>query len=301
MLSERSKDHVSCEAQRNVTLAPFTRFGIGGEAEFYVEPTDQAQLQQILRACRGQQITPIGLGSNILVPDAGVDGLVIRLKGEFCNIRRSGNGIIAGGGATNRKIVQLATASGLSGLEFLVGIPGSIGGSIAMNAGCFGGCIQDVLREVTIATREGRLRRIAAADLEMSYRHTALPSGSVVIGCELQGRPAPSAEIEAKIRSILDEKSQQQPVSGRTCGSTFKNPGPNIHARVLIEQSGCAGLRLGRAQVSNKNANFLFNAGGASAAEMIELIRHVQSRVHRKFSIKLEPELRIIPGNAGEI
>lgn len=274
-------------------LAPFTRFGVGGRAALFAKPASIAELADILDRVEGERIVPIGLGSNLLVRDGGLRGLAVRLTGEFRRVGHNEGLILAGGGASNRAVVDLAQQHGLGGLEFLSGIPGTIGGSVRMNAGCFGREVGDILVWARVMLPTGQLHRLVPADLRFGYREAHLPEGAIVVDCALATRPERPEAIAATLAAIARDKTAYQPVAGRTCGSTFRNPAGQ-HARHLIAGAGCAGLRVGGAQVSTQNPNFLFNRGDASASDIEALIDRVQTAVLERYGIALTLELHIV-------
>lgn len=279
--------------QANAPLGPTTWFRVGGPAEWLVRPADLDDLLLLLRdAPPALPVTVIGAASNLIVRDGGVRGIVLRLGGGFARITRDGEALIAGAGALDATVAERAAAEGLAGLEFLCGIPGTIGGAVAMNAGAYGSEIKDVLDWAEVATPSGLLR-LSAADLGFAYRHAVLPPGGVVVRARLRATPDDPAAIAARMAAIRARREATQPVRARTGGSTFQNP-PGAKAWQLIEAAGCRGLVRGGAMVSEKHCNFLLNTGGATAADLEALGEEVRARVLAHSGIALEWEIRRI-------
>jgi UDP-N-acetylmuramate dehydrogenase len=277
--------------QRNVPLGPLTWFRVGGPAEWLVRPADLEDLLLLLRdAPPALSITVIGAASNLIVRDGGVRGIVLRLGGGFAQIARDGDGLIAGAGALDATVAEHAAAVGLSGLEFLSGIPGTIGGAVAMNAGAYGTEIKDVLDWAEVATPSGLLR-LSAADFAFGYRRATLPQGGIVTRARLRATPDDAAAIAARMARIRDSREATQPIRARTGGSTFKNP-PGAKAWQLIDAAGCRGLARGGAQVSEKHCNFLLNTGGATAADLEALGEEVRARVLAHSGVTLAWEIK---------
>lgn len=276
-------------------LGALTWFRAGGRAEFLFRPADSEDLAAFLRALDpGIPVTVVGAGSNLLVRDGGVAGVVVRLPAAgFGAIALEADGIVAGAAALDRSVAEVAADAGLAGLAFLSGIPGSLGGAVAMNAGAYGAEIGDVLDWAEIVTRDGATLRLGAQELALSYRHARLPAGAIVTRVRLRGRPGDRATIAAEMARIRAAREATQPVRGRTGGSTFKNP-PGAKAWELIEAAGCRGLRRGDAQVSEKHCNFLLNLGEATATDLEALGEEVRARVRAATGIALEWEIRRI-------
>jgi UDP-N-acetylmuramate dehydrogenase len=267
---------------------------VGGTADVLVRPADADDVVALLRALPDEtSLTVIGAASNMIIRDGGIDGVTIRLARGFGDVVIEADGIVAGAAALDVTVAETAAAQGLGGLEFLVGIPGTIGGAVAMNAGAYGTEIKDVLDWAEIATADGVLR-LAAADLHFAYRRAVLPPRSVVVRARLRGTPGDMAAIAARLNDIRAAREATQPVRARTGGSTFKNPPGAKKAWELIDEAGCRGLRLGAAQVSEKHCNFLINTGGATAAEVEALGEEVRARVRAASGIDLEWEIRRI-------
>ncbi len=280
-------------------LAPRTWLRVGGPAEVVFQPADDEDLSALLAGRpAGVPVTPIGVASNLLVRDGGLDGVVVRFGGPLAAIEVADDRLRVGAGATDRMIAIQARNAGLAGLEFFIGIPGTLGGAIRMNAGAFGGETAEVVERVVALGPDGRRYELAAADLGFGYRHSALPEGWIVIGAVLRGTPGDARAIETRMRMIKAEREASQPLHVATGGSTFKNPAGH-KAWQLIDAAGCRGLRHGRAMVSEKHCNFLINTGGASAAELEELGERVRARVQAHSGIVLEWEIHRVGRPAG--
>lgn len=279
--------------QHDVTLAPFTWFRVGGPADVLVRPADVDDLLVLLRDMPADMpLTVLGAASNLLIRDGGIRGVTLRLARGFAAIEIEADSVIAGAGVLDATLAETAAAAGLAGLEFLVGIPGTIGGAVAMNAGAYGGEIRDVLDWVEIATPDGLLRLDAAA-LHLAYRHATLPARGVVTRARFRTQPGDPATLAARLATIRAEREAAQPVRARTGGSTFKNP-PGHKAWALIDAAGARGLTLGAAQVSEKHCNFLLNLGGATAADLEALGEAVRARVLAQSGVTLEWEIKRI-------
>lgn len=266
-------------------------FRVGGPAEVLYEPADADDLAAFLAARpRDVPLTVLGLCSNLLVRDGGVRGVAIRLGRGFAGIAVEGETLRAGAGAADVTVARAAAEAGLAGLEFLRGVPGSIGGALRMNAGAYGGEIADVLIEAEALDGEGRLRRATAAELGLSYRHSDAPADWIFTAARLRGRGDEPAAIQARMAKITEARDSTQPTRARTGGSTFKNP-PGAKAWELIDRAGCRGLRRGAAQVSELHCNFLINLGGASAADLEGLGEEVRRRVREASGVELEWEI----------
>jgi UDP-N-acetylmuramate dehydrogenase len=278
------------EAQAPLGLQAW--FRVGGPAEWLVRPTDVGDLLALLRHLPdGVPMTVLGAASNLIIRDGGIPGVVLRLPARgFGSIEVEAHGVVAGAGALDVTVAEHAAAAGLGGLEFLCGIPGSIGGAVAMNAGAYGRELRDVLDWVEIATARG-VRRYDAAMLAMSYRETSLPPRGVVIRARLRGERGEPAAIAARMAGIREAREAAQPVRARTGGSTFRNPDGH-KAWELIDAAGCRGLSIGAAQVSEKHANFLINTGGATAADIEALGEVVRARVLAHSGIELRWEIK---------
>ena len=277
---------------KDAPLGAQTWFRVGGHADTLVRPADADDLVVLLRHLPiGTPLTVIGAASNMIVRDGGIEGVTIRLARGFGEIEVESDGIVAGAAALDVTVAETAAAHGLGGLEFLVGIPGTIGGAVAMNAGAYGAEIKDVLDWAELATPAG-LIRVTAAELRFAYRRADLPPRAVVTRARLRATPGDAAAIAARLNDIRAAREATQPVRARTGGSTFKNPPGERKAWELIDSAGCRGLKRGAAQVSEKHCNFLLNLGGATAADIEALGEEVRARVRAATGLDLEWEIK---------
>jgi UDP-N-acetylmuramate dehydrogenase len=277
-------------------LAPTTWFRVGGAAELLVRPADVEDLGDLLTALPDHvALTVLGAGSNVIVRDGGVPGITLRLGGGFGEVVVEADGVVAGAAALDAVVAEHAAAAGLSGLEFLSGIPGSIGGAVAMNAGAYGGDMAQCLDWAEVMTAGGALLRLTARDLALSYRHAALPPGGVVVRARLRASPAAPSLIDGRMAEIRASRTSTQPVRARTGGSTFRNPPverSTFKAWELIDAAGCRGLARGGAQVSELHCNFLLNTGTATAADLEGLGEDVRRRVRAMSGVTLDWEIK---------
>jgi UDP-N-acetylmuramate dehydrogenase len=274
-------------------LGPQTWFRTGGNAEVLFRPADVEDLASFLHDLPGDvPVTVLGVGSNLLVRDGGIKGVVIRLMRGFTAIAVEDREVVAGAGALDLNVALTARDHALAGLEFLSGIPGTIGGALRMNAGAYGGEIAEVLLSCEAIDRGGHLHKVDAARMGFSYRHSDVPEDWIFTQARLNSRPGDQLAIARRISEIDSARVGSQPRT-RTGGSTFVNP-PGHKAWELIEKAGCRGLRLGGAQVSEKHANFLINSGDATAADIEALGEEVRRRVLDKTGVRLEWEIRRI-------
>jgi UDP-N-acetylmuramate dehydrogenase len=292
MMLARELPPVRGRWHRDVPLAPRTWFRAGGPAEALFEPADEPDLQAFLAGRpAGLPVTPIGVASNLLVRDGGIEGVVLRLRGPLAAIRVEGAHLRVGAGATDRSIAIHAMQAGLSGLEFFIGIPGTLGGAIRMNAGAFGGETAEVVEQVIALDGRGRRHVLRPAELGFAYRHSGLPQDWIVVEAVLRGVPGNPDAVRARMAAIKAEREASQPLHVATGGSTFKNPSAERKAWQLIDAAGCRGLRHGRAMVSEKHCNFLINTGDARAAEIEALGELVRARVLADCGVALEWEI----------
>ena len=284
----------------NAPIGPQTWFRVGGPAEVLFRPADEADLADFLKALPTEiPVTVIGVASNLLVRDGGIPGVTIRLGRGFVAVDCAGDRVRAGAGALDLNVALAAGEAGIAGLEFLSGVPGTIGGGLRMNAGAYGGEIKDVLVEAMAIDRSGTAHRVAAAELGLSYRHSDAPDDWIFTGAVLRGRPGDPAEIAARMTEIKAAREASQPIRARTGGSTFANP-PGDSAWRLVDAAGCRGLKRGGAMVSEKHTNFLINTGDATAADLEGLGEEVRRRVHAQFGVTLHWEIRRIGRPLGE-
>jgi UDP-N-acetylmuramate dehydrogenase len=276
------------------SLANVTWFRVGGPAEVLFKPADLEDLRAFMAAKPADvPVTVLGVGSNLLVRDGGIPGVVIRLGRAFAEIRIEGERVIAGAAALDLNVALAARDAGLAGLEFLSGIPGTIGGALRMNAGAYGSDVSAILHRATAIDAVGQLRQLDHADFGFTYRHSAIAEDWIFVGAELTGTPDDPAVIQNRIQEIQLSRSESQPVRARTGGSTFVNPSPK-RAWELIDAAGCRGLKLGGAMVSEKHCNFLINTGTATAAEIEALGEEVRRRVREHSGINLHWEIKRI-------
>ena len=276
-------------------LSNYTWFRVGGPAEVLFEPADLDDLAEFLAGLpAGVPVTVIGVGSNLLVRDGGVKGVVVRFGRALSKIERMGEtDLIVGAGAIDPTVAAFARDAGLAGLEFLTGVPGTIGGALRMNAGAYGGDMQQITLSATLLDAKGEAKHLTAEEIGFSYRHTEIPDDWIFVECHLRGKPGETAEIAAKMAAIRAAREESQPLRTRTGGSTFANP-PDHHAWKLVDEAGCRGLKIGGAQVSEKHCNFLLNLGDATAADIENLGEEVRARVKATSGVELRWEIRRI-------
>jgi len=281
--------------EENVPLARHTTIGTGGAARWFARPETVDALQDALRWARDNDVATevIGLGSNVLVHDDGVDGLVIRLAGELTAAAVEGSDLVAGGGAPNAVCLHRARAAGLGGLEFASAVPGTAGGGVRMNAGAYGREWRDVLVEALVVDADGS-RMVPVDELGLSYRRSALAPGQVVARVRFRLHRSSPEAVKEKVAELLAQRKATQPTNKRTFGSVFKNPSSELGAGRAIEECGLKGHRIGGALVSPRHANFIENAGGATSAECIALMAEARRRVHARFAVELEHEVQFL-------
>lgn len=274
----------------SVLLSGLTWFQVGGPAKVIYKPEDLEDLQHFLKHFQNGSYFTIGAGSNLLVRDGGYDGVVIKLGRNFAAMDIQNNELIVGAAALDRTAAMFAMQHGFSGIEFLVSIPGSIGGAVAMNAGCYGFEIKDVLNWVEIVDADGVLQRLPPSDLAFSYRKSILPKGCVIVRASFKLSSGNQVEIQQKMQEYLKLREESQPTKGKTGGSTFKNP-VGHRAWELIDQAQCRGLTIGAAKMSEKHCNFMLNVGGATAADLENLGELVRTKVQASSGCQLEWEI----------
>ena len=274
-------------------LAPLVWFKAGGAAQWLFEPQDADDLSAFLRGLDpAVPVMALGLGSNLIVRDGGVPGVVVRLGKPFAKVeRRDATTLICGGGASGILVSSTARDAGIAGLEFLRSIPGTVGGFVRMNGGAYGRETCDILVEAQVVLRSGEQVTLSNADLGYTYRHSALPEGAVVVSATFRGHPGEPAAIQHEMDRIAAAREESQPLRSKTGGSTFKNP-EGHKAWQLVDEAGCRGLTIGGAQVSEKHANFLLNTGDATSADIEALGEEVRRRVKEKSGIELEWEIQ---------
>ena len=277
-------------------MAKHTSFRIGGPADVLAQPADEAELAALLKraAEHAVPVTLIGNGSNLLVRDKGIRGLVIKLSNSFSDMKALGNELTFGSGISLAMASKKAASLSLSGLEFAVGIPGTIGGAVYMNAGAYDGEMAKVVTSVRVMDREGKISELKASELAFAYRHTALQnSGLIVISVTVALQPGEAESIAAKMADFSQRRISKQPLELPSAGSMFKRP-PGYFAGTLIDQTGLKGYTVGGAQVSTKHAGFVVNVGGATAQDVLQLISDVQSKVFAAHGVRLEPEVLVL-------
>jgi UDP-N-acetylmuramate dehydrogenase len=280
------------KVEEGVELARYTTLGTGGPARAFARPETTEEVGELLRwaGSRGVSVAVVGLGSNLLAADAGVDALVLKLGGELARVEVDGDIIRAGAGAANAVCLHRARDAGLGGFEFACAIPGTIGGGIWMNGGAYGSDFSAVLERALVATADGS-GWLTPTALGLSYRHSELRHGQVVLEAELRLRPRPSDEIRAEVRELNARRKDAQPTNKRTFGSVFKNPNHELSAGRMLDACGLRGHAIGGACISPKHANFIENAGGATTADALALMTEARRRAHEQFGVVLEHEV----------
>ncbi len=290
-----SSTAIKGKLKRNAPLAPLVWFKSGGAAELLFEPADRDDLVAFLSDLDADTpVMALGLGSNMIVRDGGVPGVTVRLGKPFAKIERVDETTLrCGGGASGILVSSTARDAGIKGLEFLRGIPGTVGGFVRMNGGAYGREVVDILVSCSVVLKDGSVEDWSAERLGYTYRHSELPEGAIVVEAVLRGMPGDPAIIGAEMDRIAAAREKSQPLRSRTGGSTFKNP-PGHKAWALVASANCRGLRIGDAQVSEKHCNFLLNLGNASSADIEELGEEVRRRVYDRTNVILEWEIQRI-------
>jgi len=281
--------------EENVALGRLTTVGIGGLAKRFARPQSLAELDGAIAwaADEGLAVVTIGLGSNLLIADEGVDALALRLEGELASAATEDGLLVAGGGAANAVCLHRARAAGLGGFEFACAIPGTVGGGVQMNAGAYGSDWAAILERALVASAEGSDWR-TPEELGLEYRRSALGPGEVVAKVEFRLEPRPPDEIKATISELQAVRKAAQPTNKRTFGSVFKNPEHELSAGRMLEACGLRGHRIGGAQISPRHANFIENAGGARAVDALALMAEARRRALEEFGVELEHEVRLV-------
>ncbi|AUG53795.1 UDP-N-acetylmuramate dehydrogenase [Thalassospira marina] len=286
--------------REGASLAKVTWFQVGGPADVMFRPADSQDLAAFLRDKPTDiPVTVVGVGSNLLVRDGGLRGVVVRLGRPFTDVTVTGDEIHAGAGALDGNVAQVAQEAGLAGLEFLSGIPGTIGGALRMNAGAYGREMHDILISAEAIDSKGNIHTLAVNEMGLTYRHCNIPDDWIFTKAVLRGTPGDRDEIAGKIAEIQEARNASQPVRARTGGSTFANPMPK-RAWEVIDAAGCRGLTIGGAQISPQHCNFMINLGDASAADLEELGEEVRRRVREDSGIDLRWEIRRIGERLGQ-
>ena len=281
--------------EEGVELGRFTTLGTGGPAHAFARPESEGEVEELLRWAQQHSlgVVVVGLGSNLLAADDGVDALVLKLGGELTAVEAGADLLRVGAGVANAVVLHRARAAGLGGFEFACAIPGTIGGGVWMNGGAYGGDFAGVLERALVATAEGT-GWLTPAELGLSYRHSELRHGQVVLRAELRLRARPSEEIKAEVRELNTRRKAAQPTNRRTFGSVFKNPEHELSAGRMLEACGLKGHRIGGAQISPKHANFIENADGATTADALALMAEARRRAHEQFGVRLEHEVELL-------
>jgi len=281
----------------NENLSNYSWFNLGGPAEIFFKPNSLEDIFFFIEKQKPKKFTILGAGSNTLIRDGGIRGITIKLGPAFSRIKLNQKNIIEVGAATSdKKIANFAMENSLTGLEFLACIPGSIGGAVRMNTGCYGNDISQILHSITTINTRGDVKEIAAKDIKFSYRNTNLDENLLITSVKLKGNKLLKKKIIEKQRAMVERKKNSQPSQIKTCGSTFKNP-KNKKAWKLIKESNCENFKVGNAKISDKHCNFFINNGKATSRELEELINKVKENVYQKTKINLELELKIIGQN----
>lgn len=277
-------------------MSSHTTFRIGGPADYYVMPETAEELAEVLKLCKEEHLPYfiLGNGSNLLVGDKGFRGVVIQLYKNFDGIRIEGTTVTAKAGAMLIRVAKEAGKAGLTGLEFASGIPGTIGGAMVMNAGAYGGEMKDVVTEVKVLTKEGEIRTLTAEDMQFRYRGSVIEDqGYIVLEAVMQLKEGNLTEIQSRMEELSVQRKTKQPIEYPSAGSTFKRP-EGYFAGKLIMDAGLRGFSVGGAHVSEKHCGFVINAGGATAADVMQLMKEVSDKVEAKFGVPLEPEVKRI-------
>ena len=281
--------------EKDVRLSRLTTIGTGGPAAWLARPGTVDELEEVVAwaAAEGLPVEPVGLGSNLLAADEGVEAVVLRLERDLAAVRVEGEILVAGGGAKNAVCLHRARDAGLGGLEFASAIPGTAGGGVRMNAGAYGRDWSSVLLDAVVVGPSG-VRTLDVDGLELAYRHSALAPGEVVAQVRFRLSPRPPEEIRSEVAELLARRKASQPTTKRTFGSVFKNPDTGPGAGALIEACGLKGFRAGGAIVSERHANFIENTGGATSADALSVMTESRRRVHERYGIALEHEVRFL-------
>jgi UDP-N-acetylmuramate dehydrogenase len=279
----------------NAPLRQFAWLNAGGPAEMLFKPEDRQDLADFVKNCpKDIPITVLGVMSNVIVRDGGIPGVVIRMGREFAQVEVRDGKVNAGAGAIDVNVALSCAAAGLGGLEFLSGIPGTIGGGLRMNAGAYGSEFKDVLESAEVLTRDGEIKRLTPAEMNMTYRRNALAEDVIFLSALMRGAPGSTIDIEHKMMEIKTRRAETQPIRTKTGGSTFANPPGDKKAWQLIDEAGCRGLKVGQAQMSEMHCNFMINTGSASAADLEKLGEEVRRRVLEKSGVTLHWEIKRI-------
>lgn len=272
-----------------------TTFRVGGEAEYFLKPSSVEEIQAVIELLKRYQIPwlTVGNGSNLLVGDDGLEGAVLQLGRNFSSITADGTRICAQAGALLSAIASCAAREGLAGMEFAAGIPGSLGGAVTMNAGAYGGEMRQIIESVSVLTEDGQIKRIPCEDMEFGYRHSIVPERRLlVLSAVFELKKDKEADIRKRMDDLSQKRREKQPLEYASAGSTFKRP-EGFFAGKLIMDAGLAGFSVGGARVSEKHCGFVINSGDATAQDIIAVMEHVRKTVKEKFSVELEPEIKL--------
>ena len=289
------KNKISGKISFNENLSKLSWFNLGGPAKVLFRPKSLQELSLFLKEIKGiKKIKVLGIGSNTLIRDGGFDGIIIKFGNSFSHLSLfNSNTIIAGASALDKNVSNFALKNSISGFEFMSCIPGTVGGAVRMNSGCYGNDISKILISVQVMDFDGNVKAIQSSDIKFYYRGSSLDNNLIIISATFKGKKDNNLNVQQKINSFMKEKKDTQPSKIKTCGSTFKNP-EKQKAWKLIKDSGCAGMAVGDAQISEKHCNFFVNKGNAKSRDLEQLINQVQSKVLEKTGINLELELQII-------
>ena len=290
------EEKFSNETRFNKKLANYSWFNTGGHADIFFRPNDTKQLAEFVKLIKHEykKFITLGAGSNTLIRDGGVKGVVIKLGPKFSHTKLLKQNVIEVGAATlDKKVSEFAAENNIGGLEFLSCIPGSIGGGVRMNCGCYGGDISKILTSVKVMDGEGNIKDIKKEEICFYYRGCDLPNTLILLSAELTGVTSNFENIKEKQNELINRKKISQPSQVKTCGSTFKNP-KSEKAWTLIKKSNCENMSVGKAHLSKKHCNFLINSGDATSLEIEELINNVRNKVHKETGVNLELEIKII-------
>lgn len=297
LISKEAEIKLGKKILLNEKLANYSWFNLGGPSEMFFKPESIEDIVFFLKETNPRKINILGAGSNTLIRDGGVKGITIKLSSKFSYLNFTSPNVIEVGAATlDKKIADFALEHSLTGLEFLSCIPGSIGGAIRMNSGCYGEDISKILQSINVIDIQGNKKNILASDIKFYYRGSSLESDLIITSVKLLGKPFSKEEIKKKQKVLIEKKKSDQPSQIKTCGSTFKNT-KNKKAWQLIKESDCQNLKVGNAKISEKHCNFFVNEGEATAKELEDLINKVKETVHEKTKINLELEIKIIGHN----
>ncbi len=297
LISEEIESKYGKKILFNEKLANYSWFNLGGPSEVFFKPTSKEDIIFFIKKIKPQKITILGAGSNTLIRDGGVKGITIKLSPHFSYLNLESSNIIEAGAATlDKKLADFAMENSITGLEFLSCIPGSIGGAIKMNSGCYGEDISQILHSIKAIDAHGNEKDISASEIEFYYRDSSLDQNLIIISVKLQGKVCLKDKIQNKQKILIEKKKNSQPSQIKTCGSTFKNT-KNKKAWELIKESDCQNLQIGNAKISDKHCNFFVNDGKATAKELEDLINKVKETVYLKTKTNLELEIKIIGCN----